>query len=260
MHLASWHAWPRWRPTRPGRREPRRSPSAMSASRRVGDAGVRALGVGVHPGDRRAGEDVVELLQQHVLPQLVELVADLAGHPPAAAHHSSASRSSRSQRRLPTFVVDWLVSVPRCISKYSSPATPAPAAPPAISASTWSKNSSTVPSVSRGTPSRSAIRPRPLEHLAGRAAAAVAVAVRHQRPVAPAVVLEVALGVEHLRRGDLGVVGVDRREVGEHLRCRRVPPTRTCCAGRRFCLFQLSFWVTKRSQPPAAKICGSDAG
>ena len=40
-----------------------------------------------------------------------------AGTWPPAAHHSSASRNRPSQRRLPTFVLDWLVSVPRCISK-----------------------------------------------------------------------------------------------------------------------------------------------
>ncbi|SHT97597.1 Uncharacterised protein [Mycobacteroides abscessus subsp. abscessus] len=39
----------------------------------VGDRRVVALGVLVHPGDGAAGQDVVELLQQHQLPDLVEL-------------------------------------------------------------------------------------------------------------------------------------------------------------------------------------------
>ncbi len=39
----------------------------------LGDGGVVAFGVGVHPGDRAARQDVVELLQQHQLPQLLQL-------------------------------------------------------------------------------------------------------------------------------------------------------------------------------------------
>ena len=41
-------------------------------------------------------------------------------------------------------------------------------------------------------------------------------AERHERPVAPAVLLEVAFGVSHLPWRDLGVVGVDRWEMGQH--------------------------------------------
>ncbi len=58
--------------------------------------------------------------------------------------------------------------------------------------------------------------PRSLEHLARRSATAVAVSERHQRPVAPAVLGEVGDGVRALGRRDLGVVGVDGWEVGEH--------------------------------------------
>ena len=43
----------------------------------------------------------------------------------------------------------------------------------------------------------------PLEHLPGRAAAAVAVAERHQRPVAPAVLVEVALDERPARAGSI---------------------------------------------------------
>ena len=51
----------RGRPRRPGRA----SASAISSLGPLGDRGVVALGVPVHPGDRAAGQDVVELLQQH---------------------------------------------------------------------------------------------------------------------------------------------------------------------------------------------------
>jgi hypothetical protein len=84
--------------------------------------------------------------------------ATCSGIAPTCAHHSSASRNNRSHSRLPTFVRDWLVSVPRCISKYSSPRHTGTRPPAVISASTWSKKSATVPSVNGGVPSRSAIR------------------------------------------------------------------------------------------------------
>ena len=58
----------------------------------------------------------------------------------------------------------------------------------------------------------------PLHHLPRRPAAAIAVAERHQRPVAPPVFLEVGLRIPHFGGGDLGVVGIDRREVCEHPR------------------------------------------
>ena len=64
---------------------------------------------------------------------------------PAYVIHSSASRSSRSQRRLPSFVRSWLVSVPRWVSKYSSPRHTGTGAPRPISASTASKKSAGEP-------------------------------------------------------------------------------------------------------------------
>jgi hypothetical protein len=65
------------------------------------------------------------------------------------------------------------------------------------------------------------------EHLASRAAPTVAVAERHQRVGAPGVVLEVGDREVEFLRCDLGVVGVDRREVGEHLRAvEALPPER----------------------------------
>ena len=76
----------------------------------------------------------------------------------AVAAHNSVSRSSRSHRRLPSFVRSWLVSVPRWVSKYSSPRHAGTGAPPAASASTWSKNRAAEPSSTCGIGSRSARR------------------------------------------------------------------------------------------------------
>ena len=48
----------------------------------VGDAGVLALGLPVHPRDRRAGQDVVELLQQHGLPAVAQRLGRVVGARP----------------------------------------------------------------------------------------------------------------------------------------------------------------------------------
>ena len=68
-----------------GARERRRVGDHRSTRSESGEAGVDALfqgagnavedllGIGVHPGDRRAGQDVMELLGEHLLPRLVEL-------------------------------------------------------------------------------------------------------------------------------------------------------------------------------------------
>ena len=138
-----------------------------------------------------------------------------AGRPSVAAH-SSASTSRRSHRRLPSFVRSWLVSVPRCVSKYSSPRHTGTGAPAWISASTASKKSSGVPTASVTLRIGRRQPAGPFEHLPGRSTAAVAVPERHQRHAAPTVVLEVARRVGDLGRGDLGVVRVDGWEVGEH--------------------------------------------
>ena len=147
----------------------------------------------------------------------------------AVADHSSASRSSRSQRRLPSLVRSWLVSVPRCVSKYSSPRHTGTGAPAAASASTWSKNSRRRAELDRAACRRGRrSAPQPLEHLPRRPAAAVAVAERHQRPVAPGVLGEAVAPTSASSAGvDLGVVRVDRREVGEHPRAvDALPPER----------------------------------
>ena len=116
--------------------------------------------------------------------------------PPRVAAHSSASRSRCSLRRLPALVRAWLVYVARCSSRYSSPdQTGASGTPPA-------PRRRTRPGCSIDDPRRAlqvAQPPGLLQHLPGRAAAAVAVAERQQRPGAAALVGVVAHGVRQLR-------------------------------------------------------------
>ena len=101
---------------------------------------------------------------------------------PATVIHSSASRSSRSQRRLPTFVRSWLVSVPRWVSKYSSPRHTGTGAPRADLGLDGVEEVGRRARLDVRHPVEVADAAQPLEHLAGRPAAAVAVAERHQRP------------------------------------------------------------------------------
>ena len=162
-------------------------------------------------------------------------------------------------RRLPTFVITWLVSVPRCISKYSSPCHTGTGAPVAASASTASKNPSTVPSSSRGRPSRSAIR---------RARSTIS-------RVGPPPPLPWPYGVSDqslqpcswkLRTrsvcsaGTIVALYVSTGGKCVSTRLPSMPSHQKVLWGNRFSLFHDSFCVTKRSQPPAAKICGSEAG
>ena len=134
----------------------------------------------------------------------------------AVVAHSSASRSRCSLRRLPRLVRAWL----RVGARGGTPGRARPTRPGASGSSACAsvKNST-------GLASRTARRalerrrtPGGREHLAGGSAAAVAVAERHQRrgwPTAFSVKFRSARA--RSRRRQVGVVGVDGREVGEDL-------------------------------------------
>ena len=103
------------RPPPPRRESAERLPHQLLQT--TTDPGVLGLGVRVDPGDRRAREDVMELVEEHGPSRARRAPPPPRAGQPSIVHHSSASSRSRSQRRLPTFVRTWLVSVPRCISK-----------------------------------------------------------------------------------------------------------------------------------------------
>ena len=86
----------RWRPIRSAGTSASSAPPISVSSRSASRPSVE-LRLLVHPRDRRAREDVVELVQQHVLPGVSSSVATPSVGAPACAHHSSASRSSRSR-------------------------------------------------------------------------------------------------------------------------------------------------------------------
>ncbi len=132
----------------------------------------------------------------------------------ATAESSSASWSAASQRRLPRLSAAWVVYVPRWYSKYSSPtivrSSPAPASRRSKNASGWRQRRARQPAQVAGAA-------QALEHRAGRPAAAVAVAEDEQAVARAVVVVVGADAAAQLGDGRLGVVGVVRREVGEHL-------------------------------------------
>jgi len=99
----------RWDPAqriRPGVQRERLLPRAGELRHRrldqraqgAGDLRVVAFGLAVHPGDRRAGQDVVELLEQHQAPGFLERVVGVLGA-------SSHGDDGRPQLRLPQQVL-----------------------------------------------------------------------------------------------------------------------------------------------------------
>ena len=184
-----------------------------------GDALERLLGVGVHPGDRRAraGCRGTAASAPRATARRARAASTTSPAAAAVAAHSSASRSSRSHRRLPSLVRSWLVNVPRWVSKYSSPRHTGTGAPAAASASTCSKNRAADPSstcgigVEVGEPG-GARRASPASARRRRRRSRTGSAThrsRRARRSAPSTPLSSA-------GRDLGAVGVDRREVREH--------------------------------------------
>ena len=135
------------------------------------------------PGDRGGRRPQLGLAQQVLAAAVALLDLRLGGVGAAVDLEVELAGPHRSPRRTP----------PRRASKNAAGARPAPAATRQVG----------------GTAS-------PRQHPAGRAAAPVAVAERHQRAGRDALVAEVGRRVGQVGAGQVGVVGVDRREVGEH--------------------------------------------
>ena len=192
--------------------------AAISSRQRVGHRGVRRRGLPVHPGDRRPGQDVVELVQQHGFPEPVELlvrVRHAQPRPTAVVHHSSASRSRCSAapvallgRRLRGVgapvqlqveladpdrrVLAVLLLRPRRRTRPAARSRPA-ASPPGR------------PPAGRGRASPGSARHR-------RRRARTAAATGSRAPLSR----KFRTRVRQLGAGQVAVVGVGRREVGEH--------------------------------------------
>ena len=179
---------------------------------------------------------------------------------PAAASHSSASRSRRSHRRLPTFVRSWLVSVPRWVSKYSSPrhtgigaprrrSRPRPArrTPPGVPCSTCGMPRGWPPGAAARASRESARRHRRRT----RTAATTTGSRRGRRsgarstPAPPA-----STSALYVSTGGKCV----------STRVPSMPSHQNVEWGNRFVRFHDSFWVTNRRIPPATKTCGRPAG
>jgi len=174
------------------------------------ELGEVAACVVVHEPDRRAGEDVVELLQQQELPEPVELGAwivaargrqELGIVQQLLAHAVAALREGL--RRVHAAVVleveladdHGTVGVLSFQRFEELVARRLPRAREALQVARASQR---------------------FEHRARRAAAAVAVPVDEQARPARLVILELAIGVEQLLDACVAVVRVDGREVAEH--------------------------------------------
>ena len=181
----------------------------------LGERGVAALGVAVHPGDRGARQDVVELVQQRVLPQLLELVVGVLE--PAA---------DRGQGGQELGLVQQMLAAPVAL----------------LGPGLGGEGAAVQLQVQLAVPHRRVrvLLAGPLEellrgaeldlrgalevgraatgghHLAGGTTTAVAPAEQVDADAGAALLLEVALEVGQLLTGEHAVVGVGRREVGEH--------------------------------------------
>ena len=181
-------------------------------------AAVRGLRILVDPGDRRAGDDVVELLQQHFLPQLLQLAGDLGRdggtrRPPQLCLAQQALAATVADLRLrlagerAAMHLEVQLAVP-----HGHGCTGSDLGFHVREELVGGTRYNVRRTVEVGEPAGA------FDHLAGRATATVAVAVGHQRPIAPPVVLEVLLAEHQFLADDSCVVGVDRWEVREHLR------------------------------------------
>ena len=158
-----------------------------------GDRGVVALGVLVHPGDGATRQDVVELLQQHQLPERVELLVRVVEPRPDG-------RGRRPQLGLAEQVLAAPVpllgpGLAWCRCRGEAPGTSPRSTPE--DARTRPPPRRRRPAACRSAPSASPPATHPpgrSEHLPVRAAAAVAVPERHERAVGQALLAVLPLG------------------------------------------------------------------
>ncbi len=207
-----------------GRRVERDAPVARSRERglRPGDelaqaalhSGVLALRLLVHPRDRRARQDVVELHQQHRAPQGVELVVRV--------HAEVADRGGREpQLRLPQQVLAAPVALLRArlrgvraaVELEVHLARPHVRIPDLGLRGVEERERRAEGHARRPLEVARAVRRR--RHLAGRPAAAVAPSERDDGRVAHGLLGVLPLGAREVLPGEVGVVGVHRREVRE---------------------------------------------
>ena len=193
----------------------------------AGHVGEGGLGVVVHPGDGRARQDVVELLDQHLLPQVVECIGHRSRHRSASGPPQLGFAQQPFAPAVAQLGVD-LTGERAAVHLEVQLATPlrhrCPGGGLGLNSSeevVGGANGQGGHTVEVGHATG------PLQHLAGGAAATVAVAKRHEGVTAPVVVREVAFAEHHLGAGHLGVVGVHRGEVREHARAvEAFPPKR----------------------------------
>ena len=184
--------------------------------------GEDRLGILVHPRDRRARQDVVELLGEHLLPQMIDLGRAAEGGRPEFGFDQQAFAAPVAELRLQlarqraSMRLEVQLTTPhrrRCASLdirsiRSNIAAGVPTSSVARASMCASRRARS--SISRVGP------PPPSPWPNG-----ISESVLH------AWSLEVGDRERELGRCDLGVVGVDRREVGEHLRSvEALPPER----------------------------------
>ena len=190
------------------------------------DPGVVAQAVLVRPVDARAGDDVVELVEQQHLPGLVERRGRIPA--PVAARRRGRPQLGRAQRLLvaPVGALDGPVGGVRPPVVFEVELTHPDREVGRLGPHLLPERRNGVDldsghTVEVGEPARR------LEHRARRSAAAVAVSERVQRVLRRRALRELALALRELAHTHVAVVGVGGREVREDARAvDALPPER----------------------------------
>ena len=183
----------------------------------LGGDGVGLLRLAVHPRDGAAGQDVVELQQQDLLPQCVEFVVRIGG---AAEHRGlGPPQLGFDEQRL----VAPVAALGARLRREHTPVElevhlAGPDRAVCVRLVCLGEERLRRVELDAGGALEVGLEPSQCHHLAGGSAAAVAVAERHQRRPRSGVVGEVLDAAGQLGGVHRPVVGVVGREVREHAR------------------------------------------
>ena len=193
------------------------SASAIKPFELLADDPVVLHGLVVHPPDRRPGQDVVELLKQHGLPRLAQLVVRVRVPQPDGRRRTPQFGFVEQRLAPPVAALGArLRRVGSAVEFEVQLAGPHGRLREFRARRVEELGRRRHPHRRRAVEGPGAACGR--DHLAGRAAASVAEAERHERGVRPALVGEVLLRPGEVRAREHRVVGVDRREVREDAR------------------------------------------
>ena len=191
----------------------RRGSTVGDRDQLVGHLPVGDLCLAVHPADRGTGKDVVELVQEHGLPQAVEVDRGVGG--PAAVRRSAPDLGLAEEQLTPPVAGLGLRLRRERAAVHLEVELADPTGRVGVLGDRRIEERLGRLDLDAGRAFEVAHPQVLLHHLRRGAATAVAVTERHQRPRGAALVGERPHGVRELVALEVGVVRLDGREVGE---------------------------------------------